>query len=102
MKLGDIHKGSWDAVQRHLLEQARAIGMSLIFADNAAKRQALTYHRLRRYAGQRPDGHLIKPIRLPVKRADVDLRLTHWKLRRAFHYQPIPLVVVLDQQVARF
>ena len=103
MKLSHIvHKGSWDAVHKQLLDQARAVGMSLILADNQAKRQSLTYHRLRRYAGQRPDGHLIKPIKLPVARADVDLRLIHWKLRRAFHYQPIPMEVVLGEQVARF
>jgi len=100
MKMGKIvNKGSWDAVHRQLLEQARAIGMSLILADNQAKRQALTYARLRRYAGRRSLDHaLIKPIKLPVRRADLDLRIRYVRLRSKFD-GPIPIEWVLGEEM---
>ncbi len=97
MKLGDIHRGSWDTVQRHLLEQARAIGMSLIIEDNAAKRRSIEYQRLRRWAGRRPDGHLIKPIRLRAAPSVVDLRLKYARLRASFA-GPIPLEYILGEE----
>lgn len=100
MKLGSvINKGSWNAVRKQALERSHAIQLSLLLAENAAKRQSLTYTRLRRYAGQRPDGHLIRPLRgraLPVP--DLDLRMKYWRLRRQFE-GPIPVEFLLGEEV---